>query len=103
METTYVRNMSDRQLEIPTNMQHMPKLCLIIKIYILSRLSSLQACTITAMITSYFSCGVFGATSLITTTIRSLIWAYLQLLAPIIIIIIIIIIILIQDKNSTLT
>ena len=96
METTYVRNMSDRQLEIPTNMQHMPEQCLIIKKYILSRLSSLQVCTITAMITSYFSCGVFGIASLITTTM-SLIWAYLQLLAPIIIIII-----LIQDKNSTL-
>ena len=92
METTYVRNMSDRQLEIPTNMQHMPELCLIIKnIYILSRLSSLQVCTITAMITSYFSCGVFGIASLITTTIMSLIQAYLQLLAPIIIIIIILI------------
>ena len=93
METTYVRNMSDRQLEIPTNMQHMPELCLIIKKYILSRLSSLQVCTITAMITSYFSCGVFGIASLITTTIMSLIQAYLQLLAPIIIIIIIIILI----------
>ena len=100
METTYVRNMSDRQLEIPTNMQHMPELCLIIKKYILSRLSSLQVCTITAMITSYFSCGVFGIATLITTTstIMSLIWAYLQLLAPIIIIIII----LIQDKNYKL-
>ena len=62
------------------------------KKYILSCLSSLQVCTITAMITSSFSGGVFSIASLITAIIMSLIQAYLQLLAPIIIIIIIILI-----------